>query len=113
MVLAETGRVLFESTRIGEAVFRLGGDEFLIIMPDIEDRIALLEARERLADSFKSEFHLADYPAKIAVSIGTALFPEDGNNIDALLQIADEEMYADKRKQKMKQTENRSEQPSG
>ena len=113
LVLAETGRVLFESTRIGEAVFRLGGDEFLIIMPDIEDRIALLEARERLADSFKSEFHLADYPAKIAVSIGTALFPEDGNNIDALLQIADEEMYADKRKQKMKQTENRSEQPSG
>ncbi|MDK2937046.1 MAG: hypothetical protein PWP62_2054 [Eubacteriaceae bacterium] len=35
------------------------------------------------------------------MSTGTALFPEDGNNIDALLQIADEEMYADKRKQKM------------
>ena len=46
------------------------------------------------------------------MSIGTALFPEDGNNIDALLQIADEEMYADKKKQKTKQAENQSDQPS-
>jgi diguanylate cyclase (GGDEF)-like protein len=113
LVLAETGRVLIESTRIGEAVFRLGGDEFLIIMPDIEDRNALQEARKRLANSFKSEFQLADYPVKIAVSIGTALFPEDGNNIDALLQVADEEMYADKREQKTKQAVNQSEQPLG
>ncbi|PKM53338.1 MAG: hypothetical protein CVV00_12790, partial [Firmicutes bacterium HGW-Firmicutes-5] len=108
LVLAETARVLIESTRIGEAVFRLGGDEFLIIMPDIKDRTALQDARERLANSFKTEFHLADYPAKIAVSIGTAIFPEDGNNIDALLQIADEEMYADKKEQKTKQAENQS-----
>lgn len=113
LVLAETARVLIESTRIGEAVFRLGGDEFLIIMPDIKDRTALQQARERLANSFKTEFHLADYPAKIEVSIGTSLFPEDGNNIDALLQIADEEMYADKKEQKMNQAENQSEQPSG
>ena len=112
LVLAETARVLIESTRIGEAVFRLGGDEFLIIMPDIKDRTALQDARERLANSFKTEFHLADYPAKIAVSIGTAIFPEDGNNIDALLQIADEEMYADKKEQKTKQAENQSDRPS-
>jgi diguanylate cyclase (GGDEF)-like protein len=109
LVLAETARVLIESTRIGEAVFRLGGDEFLIIMPDIEDRNVLQDARKRLANRFKSEFHLPDYPAKIAVSIGTALFPEDGDNIDALLQIADEEMYTDKKEQKMKQSENLSE----
>ncbi|MBI4857894.1 MAG: sensor domain-containing diguanylate cyclase [Acetobacterium woodii] len=106
LVLAETARVLKYSTRTNEAAFRLGGDEFLIIMPDIEDRTVLQQARERLSNSFKTEFHLADYPAKIAVSIGTALFPEDGDNIDELLQIADEEMYADKKEQKMKQAEN-------
>lgn len=113
LVLTETARVLKQSTRTNEAAFRLGGDEFLIIMPDIKDRTALQQARERLANSFKSEFHLVDYPAKIAVSIGTALFPEDGDNIDALLQIADQEMYADKKEQKMKQAENQSEQPLG
>lgn len=100
LVLIETARVLKQSTRTNEAAFRLGGDEFLIIMPDIENRDVLQHARERLANSFKNEFHLADYPVKIAVSIGTALFSEDGDDIDALLQIADEEMYADKRSRK-------------
>ncbi|MBC3887497.1 diguanylate cyclase [Acetobacterium paludosum] len=108
LVLVETARVLIESTRIEEAVFRLGGDEFLIIMPDIEDRTVLQHARERLSNSFENEFHLANYPVKIAVSIGTALFPEDGDNIDALLQIADEQMYTDKKEQKMEQARNQS-----
>lgn len=106
LVLAETARILKQSTRTNEAAFRLGGDEFLVIMPDIADRTVLQQAQKRLTKSFKNDFHLADYPAKIAVSIGTALFPEDGDNIDDLLQIADEEMYADKKEQKMKQAEN-------
>lgn len=109
LVLIETARILKESTRTNEAAFRLGGDEFLVIMPDIEDRSELQQARERLSKRFENEFHLADYPAKIAVSIGTALFPADGDNIDALLQIADEQMYADKKEQKMKPAGNQSE----
>jgi diguanylate cyclase (GGDEF)-like protein len=112
LVLVETARVLKHSTRTNEAAFRLGGDEFLIIMPDIEDRTVLQQARERLANSFENEFQLVDYPIKIAVSIGTALFPEDGDDIDILLQIADEEMYADKKEQKMKQAQNQSDQRS-
>ncbi|MDP2842861.1 MAG: diguanylate cyclase, partial [Acetobacterium sp.] len=81
----------------------LGGDEFLIIMPDIEDGTVLQQTRERLIKSFKDDFHLVEYPCKIAVSIGSSVFPEDGNNIDALLQIADEEMYADKKQQQLTQ----------
>ena len=103
LVLVETARVLKESTRTNEAAFRLGGDEFLMIMPDIEDRTVLQHTLERLANSFENEFHLADYPGKISVSIGTALFPDDGDDIDTLLQISDEQMYANKKEQKMKQ----------
>lgn len=103
LVLVETARVLKGCTRTNEAVFRLGGDEFLIIMPDIEDGTVLQQTRERLIKSFKDDFHLVEYPCKIAVSIGSSVFPEDGNNIDALLQIADEEMYADKKQQQLTQ----------
>jgi diguanylate cyclase (GGDEF)-like protein len=103
LVLVETARVLKGCTRTNEAVFRLGGDEFLIIMPDIEDGTVLQQTRQRLIKSFKDDFHLVEYPCKIAVSIGTSVFPEDGNNIDALLQIADEEMYADKKQQQLTQ----------
>lgn len=108
LVLVETARVLTECTRTDEAVFRLGGDEFLIIMPDIDDRIALLQARQRLSNSFENKFDLAEFPGKISVSIGTALFPEDGDNIDVLLQIADDQMYGDKKEQKLKCEENQS-----
>lgn len=103
LVLVETARVLKGCTRTNEAVFRLGGDELLIIMPDIEDGTVLQQTRERLIKSFKDDFHLVEYPCKIAVSIGSSVFPEDGNNIDALLQIADEEMYADKKQQQLTQ----------
>ncbi len=102
LVLVETARVLKQSTRTNEAVFRLGGDEFLLIVPDIKDRMELDQIRKRLSERFKQDFYLVDYPVKISISIGTALFPEDGDNIDLLLQIADEEMYADKRAQRLK-----------
>lgn len=106
LVLVETARVLTKCTRTDEAVFRLGGDEFLIIMPDITDRMVLDQTRKRLLNSFENEFNSPDYPGKIAVSIGTAIYPEDGDNIDILLQIADEQMYGDKKEQKKKVQEN-------
>lgn len=105
-VLVETARVLTKCTRTDEAVFRLGGDEFLIIMPDITERMVLDQTRKRLLNSFADEFNSPDYPGKIGVSIGTAIYPEDGDNIDILLQIADEQMYEDKKEQKKKAREN-------
>lgn len=100
LVLVETARILKKSTRLNEAVFRLGGDEFLVLMPDIKDRTELEQARDRLSNCFDNEFALESYPFKIVLSIGTALFPEDGEDIDALLQTADEQMYADKKEKK-------------
>lgn len=100
LVLIETARILQKNVRANEAAFRLGGDEFLMILPDIKDRQELRQAKERLAKSFASEFSLADLSEKLTLSIGTSLYPEDGQDIDALLQIADEEMYADKKEQK-------------
>lgn len=111
LVLSETARVLKAFTRTDEAVFRLGGDEFLIIMPDIDDRIVMQQAWQRLSNSFDSQFELADFPEKISVSIGTAVFPEDGDNVDALLQIADEQMYQNKKEQKKQYEEGRSKCP--
>lgn len=109
LVLVEMARVLKLNSRSNEAVFRLGGDEFLIIMPDVDDRMVMRQTRLRLSNSLKNEFDLAEFPKKISVSIGTALYPDDGDNIDALLQIADDQMYGDKKQQKMKDEERQSE----
>lgn len=100
LVLIETARILKKNTRKNETVFRLGGDEFLMIMPDIEDRGILEQAQKRLTMSFKNEFKLEEYSEKIEMSIGMAIFPDHGDYIDVLLQVADKQMYMDKKKQK-------------
>lgn len=103
-VLIETARILKQNVRTNEAAFRLGGDEFLIITPDIRDRKELKQVKKRLINSFEGDFFLMELSEKPTLSIGTSLYPEDGEDIDALLQIADEEMYANKKEQQSKTT---------
>ncbi|WP_303871072.1 diguanylate cyclase domain-containing protein [Acetobacterium wieringae] len=103
-VLIETARILKQNIRTNEAAFRLGGDEFLIIMPDIENRKELKQAKKRLIESFESDFSLLELSEKPTLSIGTSLYPADGEDIDTLLQIADEEMYANKKEQQSETT---------
>ena len=98
LVLIETARILKENTRTCEAVFRLGGDEFLLILPEIENRERLKILIERLRKCFDEEFCISGHPIKAAFSIGCALFPEDGEDIDTLLQKADANMYLEKSK---------------
>lgn len=101
LVLVETARLLREITRSNEAVFRLGGDEFLIIMPEISDRSELDQARERLMTRFKADFLLEHFSETMTLSVGCAIYPEDGDDLDALLQVADVHMYRHKKDQKM------------
>lgn len=97
MVLVETARILKKTIGKNGAAFRLGGDEFLIVLPKIEDKIELRFIKECLVESFKKNFSIPDYSIKIMPSIGCVLFPDDGDHIDMLLQAADEQMYLDKR----------------
>ncbi|MGC4018455.1 MAG: GGDEF domain-containing protein [Muricomes sp.] len=96
MALVETARILKRFTRAGETVFRLGGDEFLILIPRIEEAQALTGIRNRLEHFFQKEFEIPGYPIKMAFSIGMAVFPEDADNFDALLRNADQRLYEDK-----------------
>jgi diguanylate cyclase (GGDEF)-like protein len=101
LVLIETSRILKAIMCTNDAVFRLGGDEFLIILPNIEGKATLQLFKERLLKRFEEDFCIVDYPIKMSLSIGCAMFPDDGDDIDVLLQIADSQMYIDKDKFKM------------
>jgi diguanylate cyclase (GGDEF)-like protein len=96
LVLVETSRVLKESTRKDGAAFRLGGDEFLLILPKAENIECLQIIKEKLMKRFEQGFFVADYHIKITLSIGCAMFPEDGEDIDTLLNKADRQMYIEK-----------------
>ncbi|MEY5100651.1 MAG: hypothetical protein RJA36_3370 [Pseudomonadota bacterium] len=88
---------LSDSVREMDTVARFGGDEFVMLLPNISREHAVeLAARllQYLREPMKLE-GLPDYRAQ--ASVGLVMYPEDGQDADALLRHADEAMYAAKR----------------
>ena len=88
------------SVRQSDTAARLSGDEFGIILPDIEDRRCADRFAERIAEEIRSPFNFEDRMLPLDASIGTAVFPDDGEELDTLMERADQSMYAVKRSRK-------------
>lgn len=78
-----------------ENVFRMGGDEFTVLLPWASGEDAEAEAR-RLVETFHPPFRIGPSAFHISGSVGLALFPEDGSSLDLLQQNADTAMYSAK-----------------
>jgi diguanylate cyclase (GGDEF)-like protein len=96
LVLIEVARLLKKTSRTNEAVFRLGGDEFLIIYPEVEDFETLLIAKSRVLKIFAEEFNIKSHHIKMEPSIGASIFPNNGRTFDEVLHYADTMMYDEK-----------------
>ncbi len=82
--------------RRGDTLCRLGGDEFVLLLPSVEnDREAVSVAR-KIQRSMKNSFDLSGQEIYTTTSIGIAVHPEDGNDVQTLLKHADMAMYAAK-----------------
>ncbi|GLO60066.1 GGDEF domain-containing protein [Vibrio sp. MACH09] len=76
-----------------ELVARIGGDEFLICLPDISDDICTAKIATRLIDAIQVPITLDKEEVVISGSIGIANFPEDGSTAEELIKNADIAMY--------------------
>ena len=74
-------------------VARLGGDEFTVIMPGLNDPRDSTKLARRILSSLAHPFRLSGHEVFINASIGIAVYPEDGEDIDSLLMHADTAMY--------------------
>ncbi len=87
------------SNRLGAAmrrmdtVARLGGDEFIILLPELEHVEDCRVIAAKILSLFESAFFLGERSLVISTSIGTAVYPEDGQDMDSLLKHADIAMY--------------------
>ena len=97
-VLAEVAKRLRTSVRDVDFACRLGGGEFVILLPDISNDDAVAIAR-RIIAHVSEPFEFVP-SARIGVSIGIAAAPRDGNSADELLSAADRAMYEAKRRGK-------------
>jgi diguanylate cyclase (GGDEF)-like protein len=89
------GATLDRFARPGLELFlaRLGGDEFVIIARHAEARSAALEIAEAVCGALDKPIAYETLEFITAVSIGIAVYPEDGNDVEALLKHADTAMY--------------------
>lgn len=87
---------ILEAVRKTDTVSRLGADEFAIALPGVDSEQAVLVS-EKICRYMKEPFIIKDRSLNVEVSIGIALYPENGNNSETLLQRASVAMYASKK----------------
>lgn len=96
-VLQEVAARLSARLRGNDTLSRVGGDEFVALLPEVESRAAVLALCQRLGESFHAPFGPRGAYGSLGASIGASLYPEDGKDFESLLECADRDMYRQKR----------------
>ncbi|HLJ68103.1 MAG TPA: diguanylate cyclase [Chloroflexota bacterium] len=94
-VLREAAHIMRATLRSVDTIGRWGGEEFLVILPEIEGDDALVAA-ERLREAV-ARHALQSAACHVTCSIGVAVYPDDGGGRDRLIEAADQAMYLAKR----------------
>jgi len=92
-LLKEVAKRLLSCVRGSDTVSRLGGDEFTIIIPDVESTIATTKFAEKIIQVMDEPIMLLGQEVRITPSIGISMFPGDARDAATLLQNADAAMY--------------------
>lgn len=84
---------LLMAARKADTVARIGGDEFAILMDNLNDTGSADQIAQRILDSMQTPVEILGHSLVVTVSIGIALYPQDGSTISLLLAKADAAMY--------------------
>ncbi len=92
-LLRATGERLSACLREEDTVSRQGGDEFLILLPEMHSEGQVAKVAQKLMNVFKEPFILHEQEIYITISLGIVLYPTDGEDIETLIKYADTAMY--------------------
>lgn len=92
-VLVEVANRLKACVREGDTVARIGGDDFTMVLPQISDIDAVATFAERAISMVRAPFLVNGRELFVTASVGIAIFPEDGGDIESLIQCAESAMY--------------------
>lgn len=96
-VLSTVARTLDSNTRSVDKVFRYGGDEFCIVLPET-DRPEAMVVAEKVRRAVSEQSFSGEGVESVTISIGVAAFPRDSSDIEGLIRKADQALYAAKQK---------------
>lgn len=93
LLLKEVADRLADEVRDTDTVARQGGDEFSIVLSSLNSIEDARQIAEKIVASFYQPFHLDSIEAYVTTSLGVAMYPDDGEEIDTLIKNADKAMY--------------------
>lgn len=94
VLLATVGQRLLSSVRESDTVARMGGDEFVIVMPEIRSVEDVERCGEQIIRNASQPIEISGRRISLSLSVGISVFPEDGDSAEDLLRNADAAMYA-------------------
>jgi diguanylate cyclase (GGDEF)-like protein len=92
-VLREVSKNLRDCVRAVDTVARLGGDEFMLIAADFDKDHSIDNLRELIRSAIQTPIHINGQTMIVTASMGTATYPDDGQDAAKLMKIADQRMY--------------------
>jgi diguanylate cyclase (GGDEF)-like protein len=98
LLLQAVAQRLLGLLRKSDTVARMGGDEFLLILPEMKQSKDAVLTAERILSALSTPFLLEGNQINITTSIGIVFFPDDGTEVDDLIKKADIAMYKAKEK---------------
>ena len=96
-ILRAVGEVIGSRIRGIDTAGRVGGDEFMILLPETEEAGAAILAEQLREGVNEIRVDAGTWVVRTSISVGVASFPADGDTADELLEAADAAMYASKR----------------
>jgi diguanylate cyclase (GGDEF)-like protein len=88
LLLQAVAKRLTELLRRGDTLCRAGGDQFILLMPDVRRAADTLAIAEKIGESFKRPWKIDDHEFHMTTSIGVAIYPADGTDAGTLIEQA-------------------------
>ncbi|MEO8384934.1 MAG: EAL domain-containing protein [Betaproteobacteria bacterium] len=92
-LLRQVARRLTDSVRVHDTIARQGGDEFIVLLDQLEGHLGATRVAQKILDALRAAFALSGSDQHMSGSIGIALYPDDGNDAPTLLKNADTAMF--------------------
>ncbi len=92
-LLRTTAARITAALRATDIVARFGGDEFMVLLPNIAQPGDVEEVAQKLLQAIEAPLHAEGRPLSVTASAGVAIFPEDGSSAEELIKHADTAMY--------------------
>lgn len=92
-LLIQAGKRILAEMNPADALARIGGDEFVMVLTSDTTPEKISALAKRVVDTLRKPFRIEGHRIEIGASIGVALYPDDGDDVDTLMRAADVAMY--------------------